>query len=85
MHEIQLIRVRILETGVVVKVCPVLSTTMASCLFRNSVRAALTRGLRSVEVLSCYSTATEASSDEFKMKYLDDGTETFSKMCICSI
>ena len=53
---------------------------MAAYLFRNSAfRAVLTRSLLKVEALSCYSTVTEASSEEFKMNYLDDGTEPFSK------
>ena len=54
---------------------------MAACLFqRNSAfRAVLTRSLLKVEALSCYSAVTEASSEEFKMNYLDDGTEPFSK------
>ena len=51
---------------------------MAACLFRNTVfRAGFIRGLRKGEVLSCYSTSTEPSTEEFKWKYLDDGDESF--------
>ena len=58
---------------------------MAACLLRNTVlRSAFIRSLQKAETLSCYSTATEASVDEFKFKYLDDGNASFQKLLFIS-
>ena len=58
---------------------------MAACLLRNTVlRSAFIRSLQKAETLSCYSTATDASVDEFKFKYLDDGNASFQKLLFIS-
>ena len=50
-------------------------------MLRNTVnKAVLIRRLFKKEVLSCCSTATEASPDEFKMTYLDHGNEKCCKI-----